>query len=103
MIGTKTREDWETISRDPVQAVRALADWTGDILTVMRLVAGAGGMAGLSDSRPGTAYYHAEQVRHWLVERVTGGMTSTDITSEAEAPRMTIAVSLPPVFFRVSL
>ena len=29
--------------------------------------------------------------------------SSTDITSDAEAPRMTIAVSVPPVFFSVSL
>lgn len=85
MIGTRTRQEWEAVSRDPVQTVRALADWTADILTVMRLVSGAAGMAGLADSKPGTAYYHAEQVRHWLVERATGGMTHTDITPELVA------------------
>lgn len=85
MIGTKDREDWEQISGDPVQTVRALADWTADILTVMRLVSDAAGLAGLADSKAGTAYYHAEQVRHWLVGRATGGMTHTDITPELVA------------------
>lgn len=82
MIGSRSREDWEIVSRDPVQVVRSLADWVADILTVMRVVSSAAGLAGLADSRPGTAYYHAEQVRHWLVHRVTGGLTGTDITPE---------------------
>lgn len=87
MITKKTHEDWQhlatgdpwdtAIKPDVVAAVRALTDWTADILTVMRAVAVY--IPAVGDSATGSLFWHAERVHAGLATLVTGGTASTDL------------------------
>jgi hypothetical protein len=72
---------WDhSVQADVVAATRALADWTADILTVLRAVAVF--IPEVGDSKAGSLFWHAERLHAGLTTLVTGGTASTDLTPD---------------------
>lgn len=71
MIIEKTYDEWVELAGQPVTAVRVVADWLGNIVTVVRVLHTTG-VTGLLD---GPAFRHIEQAYAGVASRVDGGAT----------------------------
>lgn len=75
-------DEWTELSRDGNAAVRALADWALDTVTVIRVVAGLPDMSELTESKPDTVYWHAERLYVVLAAHTSAGTVTTLIPDE---------------------
>lgn len=94
MITSKDYDGWrELADADPVAAVRALADYAGDLVTLVRVVAGVKGLTRLADGAPDGTLHHAERLYAGLVTRVTTGRGNTGATPDVLTRWTTDAVA----------
>lgn len=76
---------------DGAQALRALADYAADIVTVMRALGGVEATAELCSVQRYSALWHAERVWLGLVSRATGGRSSSALSTDRMSAWTTLA------------